>query len=158
MGTKKLTSWPRLLYSTCLFKTLTLATYFEWYVLRLIFHTSVSSGKTFPSILTDLIFVCLFVYSRTSNLSAIWRLSPLPVTGLQILAYARRREGSLSCHTYCDTGPRFIRSRPKNRSWRTVALWFYISVSDHNATNPIMQKSCNLRRWFFCALWECILY
>jgi hypothetical protein len=28
--------------------------------------------------------VCLFVLSRTSNFSAIWRLSPLPVTGLQI--------------------------------------------------------------------------
>jgi hypothetical protein len=30
------------------------------------------------------LFVCLFVLSRTSNFSAIWRLSPLPVTGLQI--------------------------------------------------------------------------
>jgi hypothetical protein len=65
-------------------------------------------------------WVCLFVYCRTSNFSAIWRLSPLPVTGLQILAYARRsgplsREGSLSCHTYCDTGPRFKRSHPKER-------------------------------------------
>jgi hypothetical protein len=28
--------------------------------------------------------VCLFVLSRTSNFSAIWRLSPLPATGLQI--------------------------------------------------------------------------
>jgi hypothetical protein len=29
--------------------------------------------------------VCLFfIYSRLSNFSAIWRLSPLPVTGLQI--------------------------------------------------------------------------
>jgi hypothetical protein len=33
--------------------------------------------------------LCLFVYSRTSNFSAIWWLSPLQVTGLQILAYAR---------------------------------------------------------------------
>jgi hypothetical protein len=30
------------------------------------------------------LFVCLFVYSHTSNFSAIWWLSPLPVTGLQI--------------------------------------------------------------------------
>jgi hypothetical protein len=29
-------------------------------------------------------FVCLIVFSRTSIFSAIWRLSPLPVTGLQI--------------------------------------------------------------------------
>jgi hypothetical protein len=60
------------------------------------------------------------VYSCTSNFSAIWRLSPLPVTGLQILAYARlsgplSREGSLSCHTYCDTELRFIWSHPKDR-------------------------------------------
>jgi hypothetical protein len=66
---------------------------------------------------------CLFVYSRLSIFSAIRRLSPLPVTGLQILAYARRsgplsREGYLSCHTYCDTGPRFIRSHPKDRHQR----------------------------------------
>jgi hypothetical protein len=39
-----------------------------------------------------------------------------------------------------------------NDSCRTVALWFYILVSDHNATDPVMQKSCNLRRRFFCAL------
>jgi hypothetical protein len=68
----------------------------------------------------SLVIICLFVYSHTSNFSAIWRLSPLPVTGLQILAYARRsgplsREGSLSCHTYSDTGPRFIQSHPKDR-------------------------------------------
>ena len=68
------------------------------------------------------LFVC-FVYSRLSNFSAIRRLSPLPVTGLQIQAYARRseplsREGSLSCHTCCDTGPRFIRSHPKDRNLR----------------------------------------
>jgi hypothetical protein len=31
-----------------------------------------------------ILFVRLFVLSRTSNFSAIWRLSPLPVTGLQI--------------------------------------------------------------------------
>jgi hypothetical protein len=46
--------------------------------------------------------------------------SPLPVKGCKILSYARRsgplrREGSLSCHTCCDTGPRFFRSHPKDR-------------------------------------------
>jgi hypothetical protein len=46
--------------------------------------------------------------------------SPLPVKGCKISAYARRsgplsREGSLSCHTCCDTGPRFFRSHPKDR-------------------------------------------
>ena len=36
-------------------------------------------------------------------------------------------------------------------SCRTVALWFYILESDHNATDPVMQKSCNLWRNFFFA-------
>ena len=68
----------------------------------------------------------MFVYSCLSNFSAIRWTSPLPVTGvmvtgLQILASARRsgplsREGSLSFHTYCDMGPRFIlRFHPKDR-------------------------------------------
>jgi hypothetical protein len=35
------------------------------------------------------------------------------------------------------------------RSCRTVALWFYILISDRNTTDPVMQKSCNLRRRFF---------
>jgi hypothetical protein len=46
--------------------------------------------------------------------------SPLPVKGCKISAYARHsgplsREGSLSCHTYCDMGLRFFRSHPKDR-------------------------------------------
>jgi hypothetical protein len=46
--------------------------------------------------------------------------SPLPVKGCKFSAYARRsgplsREGSLSCDTCCDTGPRFFRSYPKDR-------------------------------------------
>jgi hypothetical protein len=74
------------------------------------------------------LFVCLFVYSHTSNFSAIRRLSPLPVTGLQILAYAwhsgpSSRERSLPCHTYCDTGPQFIRFHPKDRHLRTTVVF-----------------------------------
>jgi hypothetical protein len=42
-----------------------------------------------------------------------------------------------------------------NASCRTVALWFYILVFDYNATDPVMQKSCNLRA-IFCAIWGCI--
>jgi hypothetical protein len=46
--------------------------------------------------------------------------SPLPVKGCKILAYARRsgplnREGFLSCHACCNTGPWFFRSHPKDR-------------------------------------------
>jgi hypothetical protein len=41
-------------------------------------------------------------------------------------------------------------------SCRNVALWFCNLVSDHNATDPIVLRSCNLRRRFFCAFWGCI--
>jgi hypothetical protein len=76
--------------------------------------------------MTTIMFVCLFIAARAIFL-AVCRLSPLPVTRLQILVYARRsgplsREGSLSCHTYCDTGPRFIRSHPKTGT-RHVPQW-----------------------------------
>jgi hypothetical protein len=79
-------------------------------------------------------------YKRTmSETSAIWLIDwlftvlrpaqefftymetlPLPVKGCKIWAYARRsgplsREGSLSCHTCCDKGPRFFRSHRKDR-------------------------------------------
>jgi hypothetical protein len=67
----------------------------------------------------------LIVYSFTfrSRMSLIFtynmETSPLPVKGCKIQAYARRsgplsREGFLSCHTCCDTGPRFFRSHPKD--------------------------------------------
>jgi hypothetical protein len=54
----------------------------------------------------------LFVYIRTAifQLHARW-LSPLPVTGLTAFS----SEGSFMCHICCDTGPRFIRSYPKDR-------------------------------------------
>jgi hypothetical protein len=83
--------------------------------------------------------VRLFVYSRTSNISAIWWLSSLPVTRLQILAYAQRsgplsREGSLSCHTYCDTGPRFIGSHPKDRCNEVFWTGLKIDPGGHFST------------------------
>jgi hypothetical protein len=39
-------------------------------------------------------------------------------------------------------------------SCRTVALWFYNLLSDHNAIDPVVLKSCNLRRNFFFAHFE----
>jgi hypothetical protein len=45
--------------------------------------------------------------------------TPLQVKGCKMYVYAWRswplsREESLSCHTCCDTGPRFFRSHPKD--------------------------------------------
>jgi hypothetical protein len=49
------------------------------------------------------------------------------VKGYKILAYARlsgflSRKGSLSCHTYFDTGPRFFRSHPKDPKGSVIIL------------------------------------
>jgi hypothetical protein len=67
-------------------------------------HTQSQLKDPFPRLTTGFerqicLFVGWLVFSHTSNFSAIWRLSPLPVTRLKILAYARRsgplsREGS----------------------------------------------------------------
>jgi hypothetical protein len=64
-------------------------------------------------------FVCLFVYSRLSNFQLSggchhyrWRGYNLDLW-LALMVFSS--EGSFSCHTYCDTGPRFIRSHSKDR-------------------------------------------
>ena len=58
--------------------------------------------------------ICLFGFfpSHSRIFSLFWRRH-LAGEGLQILAYARywwllSSEGSLTCHTYCDTGQPFI--------------------------------------------------
>jgi hypothetical protein len=48
------------------------------------------------------------------------KTSPFPVKDWKIYAYARHsgplsREGSLLCHTCCDTGRQYFRSHPKDR-------------------------------------------
>jgi hypothetical protein len=67
-------------------------------------------------------FIQLNNYWFTSH-SRIFHLygdvTPLPMKGCKIQAYARRwgplnSKGSISCHTCCDSGPRFFRSHPKD--------------------------------------------
>ena len=57
----------------------------------------------------------MFVYSHLSNFSAIAitgdRAANLDLC-LALMAFSS--EGSFSCYTCCHTGPRFIRSRPKD--------------------------------------------
>jgi hypothetical protein len=70
---------------------------------------------------------------------------PLPVKGCKILAYSRRsgslnREGSLSCHTCCDTGPRFFPFHPKYRPTKSplttdLGMWRIYSNPDPHGSN-----------------------
>jgi hypothetical protein len=100
--------------------------------------------------------------------------SPLPVKGCKILAYARRsgplsREGSLSCHTCCDTGPRISglirRTAPFSRLLRhtrgcggsilTRILTGYLQNDNFDPTMTVVNKtyvtfgsfSLLIRRW-----------
>ena len=57
-------------------------------------------------------FVCLGFIVPLENFSLIWRRHPTG-EGLQILTFAWHSwplssEGSLACHTYCDTGHPFL--------------------------------------------------
>ena len=61
-----------------------------------------------------ILFVCLFgVYSPTREFFTHMETSPLPVKGCKFWPYSRHswslsNEGSLTCHTCCDTGLLFI--------------------------------------------------
>jgi hypothetical protein len=64
-------------------------------------------------------FVCLIVLSRTSNFFSYLATDTITVDGaanldLCLALTAFSSEGSFTCHTYCDTGPPFLRSNPKD--------------------------------------------
>jgi hypothetical protein len=77
--------------------------------------------------------------------------SPLSVKGCKILACAQRsgplsREGSLSCHTCCYTGPRFFRSLPKDRPIQSPlktlkGMWRICSNPDSHGSHRYEQDS-----------------
>ena len=65
--------------------------------------------------------ICFLVCSSRPRIFAYMEMSPLPVKDCKMLAYVQhpwplRREGSLSCHTCCDTGLWFLWSLLKDRS------------------------------------------
>jgi hypothetical protein len=69
------------------------------------------------SLLRDIF--CLFVHSRLSNFFRY--LTAVTITGVRaanvdlwVALMVFSSEGSFSCHTYCNTGPRFIRFYPNN--------------------------------------------
>ena len=88
--------------------------------------------------------------------------SPLLMRGCKIYAYARRsgpmsRKGSLSCHTSCDTGPRFFRSHPKDlpiqsplttnkRMWR-----IYSNPDPHEV--KLDSKHIRLEQYIICVFY-----
>ena len=71
-----------------------------------------------------LFFGCLVADCLRSRLKIFHLYGDVTITGegLQNLDVCSARLDSSSCHTYCDTGPRFLRSHPKPRP-HLVALY-----------------------------------
>ena len=101
---------------------------------------------------SDCLFVCLFVWSL-SRLVHSYGDVIITCEGLQILTYARHSlplssEGSLECHTYCDTGLPFIMviSKDPCHSHLLPSVWHYLflrlmSVTTGDGT-PISRMRC----------------
>jgi hypothetical protein len=105
------------------------------------------------SFLIDWLIDYLLFYVPRKNFSLIWRrhhcrwrlqnLGSRPLSSL---------EGSLSCHTCCDTGPRFFRSHPKdhpNQSLLTTLMGMRRTYSnpDPHGVEEWTQQNKHLR-WF----------
>ena len=83
----------------------------------------------------------------------------LSVTDYKVRSFPQRfwplrRQGSLSCHTCCDTGLRFTRSHPKDRplkSYNILQTWgvimTYLNFTDPN-TVPGELNICNMLRYY----------
>jgi hypothetical protein len=87
-----LTLWPWPWCLTLLFKTLTLAITFKWYVLGFVcLHICFELHEQFFSYLATV----TIAGDRAANLDPCLALT------------AFSSEGCFTCHTYCDTGPPF---------------------------------------------------
>ena len=80
----------------------------------------------------------LFVDLRPTHMET----SPLPVNGFKILTDTRRSwplssEGSLACHTYCDTGHPFI--HPMVAVRLAVALSLYIFFNGIGLSRSVIE-------------------
>ena len=121
-------------------------------------------------------YLCLFVFWSLSSHSKIFHSYgdvSIAGEGLQILIYARHSwllgsEGSLACHTYCDTGHSFImvisedpwpRSCYRAFSSGAVTTYFYdigLSIAAENRPSnlplaePTLDPTAPLPRSVFC--------
>jgi hypothetical protein len=74
------------------------------------------------------------------------------------------REGSLSCHACCDTGPRFFRSHPKDRpiqsplTTRMGMLGIYSDLDPHRGSEFLNQMWLTPLRIFKSNLVSTLLY
>jgi hypothetical protein len=107
--------------------------------------------STLDKIIDWLIIYCFT--SRSRILSLIWRRHycrwRLQNLGLCSALKAFKQGGSLSCHTYCDTGPRFFRSHPKdspNQSPLTTRLGVRGIYSNPIFTGTLDKREKRIKR------------
>ena len=110
---------------------------------------------------------CLFVWSLSSHSRIFHSYEDVTFAGkgLQILTYARHSwplssEGSLRCHTYCDTGTPLQWSSPRTRGTHTCCRAFgscdsqsvfTTQVCRHRGYNLISRlRSCSNEEPFNC--------
>ena len=60
---------------------------------------------------------------------------------------ALNKEGSLSCHTCCDTGPRFLRSHAKDRLDSHGVAWDTEDLTSC-MNNKIVQSELTYLKWY----------
>jgi hypothetical protein len=95
-----------------------------------------------------------FVLKKNLELFTYMETSPPQEKGCEILAYTRRsgplnRDGSFSC----DTGPRFIRSHPKDRIIQSPLM------TREGMLRSILTRilTCRRKKKFICLLYNQIL-
>ena len=76
--------------------------------------------KIYVSVILFVFCLLFWVYRPTWEFFTHREKSPVPVKGYKFFTYAwyswpLNSEGSLVCHTYCDTGHPFIWSSPRSR-------------------------------------------
>ena len=100
------------------------------------------------------LFVCIF-FSSHSRIFHSYGDVTITSEGLQILTYAwhswpLRSEGSLTCHTYCDTGHSFImviseepwhsHILPSVWQWNVTTCFYYLGLSRLGFEHPTFRK------------------
>jgi hypothetical protein len=88
---------------------------------------------------------CLIIYCFTSRSRIFHLYGDVTITG-EGRSGPSSRDGFLSCHTYCDKGPRFFRSLPKDRPIQSPltthkGVWrIYSNPEPHG--NEVQPRAC----------------
>ena len=107
--------------------------------------------------ISKILFICLdFFFVPLENFSLIrtrhhcqWRTANFDLC-LALMSWPLRSEGSLTCHTYCDTGHSFImviseepwhsHILPSVWQWNVTTCFYYLGLSRLGFEHPTFRK------------------